>query len=197
MRIWQAAVLATALFVAACFPTTRHSIGTTAGIGADPDLVGTWIGEMDEEGDIAYLHFLRLPEDGLGVLMIKPSAPDDGGGWGYYTVTTAEIAGHRFMNAHWVISDGKVEDEAPADPTPLYYNLAGDGELRLWLMDRDATIAAINEGKIAGEVEEGAFGDVRITAEPDALDNFMASAEGRALFTVPFGKYRRAQVVPE
>jgi hypothetical protein len=52
----------------------------------------------------------------------------------------------------------------------------------LYLMDEDATKAAIQSHAISGTVESGQFGDATITAAPKDLDAFMASKKGLSLF---------------
>ncbi len=48
----------------------------------------------------------------------------------------------------------------------LLYRFGKDGRLMLYLLDEDATRAAIKAGKVKGEIEPGSSGDVRITADP-------------------------------
>jgi hypothetical protein len=85
-----------------------------------------------------------------------------------------------------VLNNGKPADgdEAKADILMLY-QLGKDGKLTLRLMDEDSVKAAIQAGKIKGEIEPGNTGDVRITAEPKDLDAFFATKESAALFVKP------------
>ena len=85
------------------------------------------------------------------------------------------------MSTFAVKSDG-----GPLDPKlehiPVLYSLGADGSLALNLMDEDAVKHAIEAGRIAGMVETRAFGDVVLTASPDALDAFLATPAGHAMF---------------
>jgi hypothetical protein len=56
----------------------------------------------------------------------------------------------------------------------------------LYQMNEDATKAAIKAGKIKGDVGQGQFGDAVITADQAALDAFIASPQGAALFSEKF-----------
>jgi hypothetical protein len=58
-------------------------------------------------------------------------------------------------------------------------------------MNEDKTKAAIQAGKIRGEVEPGQFGDAIITANQRALDSFIGSDEGVALFSEKFATLSR------
>jgi hypothetical protein len=197
MKIVRFAVAAM-LVVAACGPvTTRNPVGTTASFQQDPALVGLWKGEPDPNKDRndddkpGYLAFLNGSEDGtMTGLLVAPAKGS--GDWGYYKLKPTTLGANHYLNAWAVMTDDHAADpsEANADVL-LLYRFAKDGKLMLYMLDEDATRAAIKAGKIKGEVGQGSTGDVRITAEPRALDAFFAGKQGAALFVKPFAVLRR------
>ena len=69
---------------------------------------------------------------------------------------------------------------------PVLYRIDAKGRLTLSLMNEDGTKAAMRAGKIKGTIEKGEYGDAMITADPAALDKFLASPAAAALFAKPF-----------
>lgn len=184
MRITPFLAAALALWLASCFPpTTTHPVGTTAGLANDPALVGLWRGKMenDEDRDV-YFHFLPGTDGTITVVLVQGGTQPDGD-WSVASVTTAAVGNNRIMNARLTFSGDKVDEEDMARNTmPMLYRFEGPNRLVLYLMDEDATKAAIQAHKIVGIVEPGQFGDATITASPKDLDAFMASKRGTALF---------------
>jgi hypothetical protein len=179
------ALFAAALFLLGCLPpTTKHPVGSTVGLANDPALVGLWRGKMesDEERPV-YFHFLPTLEGSITVVMVQGGNEPDGD-WMIASVTTATLGANHFMNAAINFADGKADETfAPGETAPILYRFDGPGHLVLLTMDEDETKAAIQAGKITGKVEQGQFGDAKITADPKKLDAFMASKKGVALFT--------------
>ena len=184
MRITPFLTAAFALLLAACFPpTTTHPLGTTVGLANDPALTGLWRGKMqnDDERDV-YFHFLPSDDGTITVVLVQGGTQPDGD-WSVASVTTATVGSNRIMNARLIFNDGKPdEDDMARNTIPLLYRFEGPNHLVLYLMDEDATKAAIQAHKITGTVEPGQFGDAVITASPKELDAFMASKRGAALF---------------
>jgi len=190
MRLLRAAVAMAAIFLAAgCLPvTSKTPVGTTAGLGADEALTGTWIGksldaEDKSDNHTIYFHFLKGKEGNLTALIVGAGdAKDDG--WMAFDLRTAILGKNRFINAVDTFDDNQRAEGPLKDANiPLLYTIKG-GKLTLYWLDEDKVKAAIKAGKIAGTVESGDFGDVKITAEPAALDAFMATPEAAALFKV-------------
>ena len=192
MKFTRFALLAAAmLFVAACLPvTTRNPVGTTTGFKQDPALVGLWKARPDkddkDDDKQGFIAFLNAGEDGtMTGLMIAPAK--GAGDWGYYKLKPATLGANHFLNA-WAV----MNDDRPADPDEaksdflLLYRFGKDGRLMLYLLDEDATRAAIKSGRIKGEIAPGSMGDVHVTAEPKQLDAFFAGKQGAALFVKPF-----------
>lgn len=188
MKIIRLAVATLAVVaLAACYPpTTSHPIGTTAGLKPDPLLAGLWKGGPPEPGERGgYFHFLPQSDGSITAILVQAGDKPDGD-WNLITLTTAKAGANRFMNARMLSSNGKPEDDAPAGTVPVLYRLDSKGRLTLYLMDETATKAAITAGKIKGRIEKGSMGDATITADPAALDAFMASPAARTLFVKPF-----------
>lgn len=184
MRITPFLAAALALLLASCFPpTTMHPVGTTAGLTNDRALTGLWRGKMQNDDDRnVYFHFLPAADGTITVVLVQGGNEPDGD-WSVASITTATVGNNHIMNARLTFNDGKVDEEDTARNTmPLLYRFEGPNRLVLYLMDEDATKAAIQAHKIAGTVEPGQFGDATITASPKDLDAFIASKKGTALF---------------
>lgn len=198
MKSMRFAVLGmAALFVAACLPvTTKNPVGTTAGFKQDPSIIGVWKVEPQKDGTDnkqGFIAFLNSEEDGaMTAIMLAPGK--DTGDWGTYNIKLATLGPNHFMNAWTVMNNGKPADgeEASADIL-LMYRLGRDGRLTLYLVDEDKARAAVQAGKIKGDVGQGTTGDVHITAEPAALDKYFASKEGLALFVKPLAVMDRVK----
>ncbi len=182
-----ALVLAATLLAAACLPvTTTVPVGSTAGFKADPALFGLWKG-MDSDKDApGYFVFLKNDDGSMTALMITPPKGTDGGEWESFALQTAMLGANRFINATEAFEKGKAADGPLAQTRfPLLYRFQKNGKLALYLVDEKLAAAAINAGKIKGTVEPGDTGDVHITADAAALDAFMQSKDGLALFNKP------------
>lgn len=172
-----------ALFVAACLPvTTKHPIGTTAGIKSDAALAGIWKGHGDSDDKDGYIVFLNNGDDTMTAIVFSPDDKD--GEWETYTLRTAALGATRYLTARGALKNGKPLAANEENPMfPFLYRLGADGTLTLWMMDEAAAKAAIRARKIQGTVDPGDMGDAHITAEPAALDAYFASKQGAGLFT--------------
>ena len=180
-----ATVLCTALIATACLPVTSTvPVGSSVGFTPDPALTGMWKGHGEDPRQAGYLSFFPQDDGTITALMITPDGKDSS--WATFSLQTATLGANRFMNAHEVLSNGKPDDDAEAQKTfPLLYRVNGDGALVIYLLDEKAAAVAIKSGAIAGTIGQGQFGDITLTAEPAALDAFMATPAGRALFVKP------------
>jgi hypothetical protein len=176
------------LATAACLPVTSKSpIGTTAGYKADPLLTGLW--KVTSKNSWGWFAFFPQSNGSTQVVMLEPSAPGDKsgwdkGGWIVFAVHTATLGADRYMDASETEEDGKTPGQK-LEHMPVLYRFGADGSLALTLMDEDAAKAAIKAGRIAGQVGPGQFGDLVLTATPAALDAFLESPAGHALFDKP------------
>ncbi|MDE2182909.1 MAG: hypothetical protein KGJ78_07800 [Alphaproteobacteria bacterium] len=186
MTIQRFAAALLCVLLAGCLPvTSKTPVGTTTGLGADPALFGTWKGhgpESNSTGDV-YLHFVQ-DKNGPFVAVMVGAPQGVGGGWMAFDVRTSQLANNRYLNAVMTYSDNKPADGTMKDASfPLRYTLKGR-TLTLYMLDEDKIKAAIQSGKIAGTVEPGDFGDVKITADAKELDAFFAAPESAQLFKV-------------
>lgn len=172
---------------------TSHPVGTPTP-EPDSDLVGLWKATMtdgDKDDNQAYFHFVRKGDGTLTVVIVSAKTKGDGDVMGA-RVTTTRVGGNRFLNATLLPMDrDDKDDEQPPGTVPVLYELDSSHHLTLYLMDEDKTKAVITAGKIKGTVGQGQFGDATITADQPALDAFVGSREGLALFTDKFAVMTR------
>lgn len=173
------------LMVAACLPvTSKVPVGSTAAFKPDPALLGTWKAS-DPDGDSpGYLHFIGNEDGTMTALLVTPPQKENLGEWSAYTLRVAALGANHIVNAQEVIANGKpAEGPLAQDNMLLLYRPTGRGTITLYIMDDKAAAAAIKAGAIAGEVDPGENGDVRITAVEPALDNFMRTPQAAKLFS--------------
>jgi hypothetical protein len=171
----------------ACPPvTSKTPVGTTVKAVRDPALAGVWRGKVADGEAVSYFTFLPQDDGTYSVVLVTQPSAKDNGGFGVFGVQTVTLGRLHYINAREIIDENKPAKGTMADNAiPLLYRLEGDNTLALYMMDEDATRAAIKAGKIKGTAEEGQFGDVTLTASPGELDAYMASPAARALFTKP------------
>jgi hypothetical protein len=205
MKIHRIALaIAATLLIAGCLPvTSKTPVGTTAGLGADEALYGTWTGRAEDQPDkdkdktekgVLYLHFLKGKDaSAISVLWVVTGNGKNDSECMSFTVTTAKLGAYRYMNAVETSEDGKpIEGELKNASFPLLYKFGSHHKLTLYLLDEDKVKEAIKAGKIAGIIETRDFGDVKITADAAALDAFFATPEAAKLFKV-FVVLRKAE----
>ena len=190
-----AATIAAALAVSACLPvTSKTPVGTTVGLKADQTLAGMWKGRSGTDNNSFYLTFFPQDDGTLKALLLTPPDTKDKGGWLTFSVQTAMLGRNQFLDAKELDDSGKPPDTKLADNTiPLLYRVNGDGALVLYLADEKAVSAAIKQGKIAGDIEPGQFGDVTLTASAAELDALLGTPTGRALFKKPLALFKRVK----
>ena len=188
MRAFRGAAMAAMMvLLAGCLPvTTTAPVGSTAPSGGDPALAGTWrvVPQKGREDGPGYVHFIAGKNGALTALLVDTGKPGaESGEWSVYRLTTARLGGHAYANARMVSENGKpVRAEDAARNIPLLYEAKVDGTLVFRIIDEDAAKATITAGAIAGTIAPGKNGDVVLTAAPEALDAFLASDQGAALF---------------
>jgi hypothetical protein len=186
MKITEAAVaLCCTLLLAACFPPmTTHPVGG-ASAGPELRLLGDWNAKMAQAdpGKQDANFFFRMKGGRMHVLITQPGAmnhEDDMAA----IVTAATVRGNVFLNAQLIAANKHQDmDSQPPGTIALLCKFDDARHVTLYLMDEDATKAAIRAGKIEGHVEPGQFGDATITARPGVLNAFVSSREGLALFS--------------
>jgi hypothetical protein len=185
-RIYAALAIAATLLLAGCLPvTSKTPVGTTAGLGADQALYGTWKGQSSDAKDKndGTFHFMKAKDGSLTAVMVLAKGSDDDG-WTVFNMRTATLGKNHFINAVETF-----DKDAPADGSlknaniPLLYTIKSR-TLTLYLIDEDKAKEAVQRGAIKGTVEPGDSGDVKITADAAALDAFFATPEAVKLFKV-------------
>ena len=205
----RTAVLGLAILAGACLPvTTKTPVGSTVGFKPDQGLFGVWRGYATNSNAHVYLTIFKGASDGetVAVLVSAPAKAGDDGFVSVYDLKTATLGGHRFLSARGLDFSGctksnRCEAEVlPKDATvPLLYRIVGR-TLALYLLDNEATAAAIRSGAVRGSVEPDlrdkdgkiiVHGDVKLTDDGATLDRFIQSASGLALFKSPFLELRK------
>ena len=190
MRIFCLLLVPVVLALVGCLPpATTHPVGTTVGLHPDPTLVGLWRGKMssssDDERD-SYFHFLPKLDGSITVVLVQAGNKPDGD-WMTASVTSATVGSSHFLNAkitHGGDNDDK--DDVTQNTFPMLYRFDGPRKFTLYFLNEDAVKDAIKSGAIKGTIDPGTMGDATITADPKALDAFLSSKRGLALFSEPF-----------
>lgn len=176
--------LIAAVMLAGCLPVTSNTpVGTTTGLGADPALFGTWKGKNpdDKQQRDASFHFMLAKDGGFDIVVAMAEGGRDDG-WTAFTAHTAMLGQNRILNVVMTYDKNEpVTGGLKNANIPLLYVRKGR-TLTLYLLDEDATKAAIRAGTLKGTISEGANGDAVITADAVDLDAFMAKPEAKKLF---------------
>lgn len=175
-------LILTTLIAAGCLPViTTTPIGTTQAQSPDKALYGTWIGRIPDQAQDLYFHFMAAKDGGMTVAMISAAGGEDDG-WSVLRAQSASLGANRFLNAEMMFDrDAPVEGRLKGALVPVLYLLKGR-TLKLYLIDEDKAKAAIQSGALAGKVEDGAAGDITITADAQTLDEFMTQPQATGLF---------------
>lgn len=205
MYIRQIAVaLLCSILAAGCGSiTTKYPIGTTTGLVRDEALVGTWTPRNEKTGDIertddgrvaSYFHVLPVKSGALDIITVEfPIKRDGRGEFEVYRATSARLGGNSFLNIVLLSPPGEKFDKFPSSGTiPYLYRFEANGDLAVFRLNEEKVIAAIQSGAIAGTITErtyhyqgkdyGGHKDIEITADPMALDAFMAEPKATDLF---------------
>lgn len=190
------AILCT-LLAAACLPvSSKTPIGTTAGLGSDAALYGTWKGYSAEDHSPVYLHILRSKSgEATQAVLVGTGTDKEDGSIMLVELRTATLGDNHYMNVMTFFTkdqNGETANSLKDASVPLLYRFGKNHSLTLYLLDEDKTKEAIAAGKLQGSVESGNFGDVKITSDAAALDAFMATPEAAKLFK-PFVVLKKAE----
>lgn len=172
------------LALAACLPVTSQvPVGSTVGFTPDPMLLGTWMATTKNASGSSYIHILGNSDGTMTALLITPPRKENLGEWSQYRLRTARLGTNRFMNAQEIGNNGEVSHGPLAEQhVVLLYRALSPNRVAIYAMDEKAAAAAIRAGQIAGEIEPGEDGDIRIAAKQPELDAFMRTPRAAALF---------------
>jgi len=187
MRIVHVAVTVfCAVLLAGCLPvTSKTPVGTTAGLGADSALFGTWKGHSPDSDNKAdgFFHFMLAKDGSMTVALILAKGTSDDG-WTIFNAHTAKLGDNHYLNAVETFDkDAPAEGDLKNANIPLLYVVKGR-TLTLYLLDEDKTKEAVKTGLITGKIEPGDMGDVVLTADGPELDAFMAKPQAAGMFKV-------------
>jgi hypothetical protein len=204
MKLIRAAVMAiAAMALVGCSEvSTQYPVGSTTGLVPDPALAGTWLVRAEKTNDVertadgkvaAYVHVLPAKDGGFDIVVAAlPKKFDEKGEYQFYRATTGRAGENRFLNIVMLSPPGEQPRTAPTHGTiPVLYRFEVNGDLAIFELDDDKAVAAIRAGAIAGTIKKNTYKfdgkeyegttDITITAQPPALDAFMAKPEAIAL----------------
>ena len=190
----SAALLIAATFLAACLPvSSKVPVGSTLGFKPDRSLMGTWKATGPDGGEPSFVHILGNDDGTMTALIVTPPQKENLGEWSDYSLRAATVGANHIVNAQERSANGK-SSQGPLTELHvlLLYRATGAKQLTLYQMDDKAVAAAIRAGEVAGEIEPGDNGDVRITAAEPALDAFMKTPRAAKLFVKPLVVLNRA-----
>jgi hypothetical protein len=196
--------LAAAVMLAGCGEvSTQYPVGSTTGLTPDPALIGTWWLRAEKSSDVertadgkhaGCVHVLPTREGPFKIVMISmPVKTGDNGDYAVYRATSGRAGENRFLNVVMLSPAGEEPQTAPKHGTaPILYRFEANGDLTLFKLDFDKTMAAIKAGVLAGTIEKNNYKydgkeyegtpNVTITADPAALDALFAKPTAIDLF---------------
>ena len=183
--ILRAFALALLSMLAACTSVvTENPIGISNGTVSDLRIVGAWKAMTPENNskDEAYVFVLPHEKTPLEGMLVVQSDRD----WWTSDLVLGKAGAHTMINVK-VLLKNRVPVSAkdmPAGYFPLRYVVNADGSIQLFIWTAETVKNAIESGAIAGTLVSAS--DIRITAEPKALDTFFA-ASAATVFAEPFG----------
>ena len=189
----SAALLMAATLLAACLPvSSKVPVGSTLGFKPDRSLMGMWKA-TGPDGEPSFVHILGNDDGTMTALIVTPPQKENLGEWSAYSLRAAMVGTNHIVNAQERSANGK-PSEGPLTELHvlLLYRQTGAKQVTLYQMDDGAVAAAIRAGEVAGEIEPGDNGDVRITAAEPALDAFMKTPRAAKLFVKPLVVLNRA-----
>jgi hypothetical protein len=196
--------LVAAVMLAGCSEvSTQYPVGSTTGLTPDPALIGTWWPHDEKGGALVrtadgkrggYVHVLPTREGPFEIVVVSlPAKPGDTGDYAVYRASSGRAGENRFLNVVMLAPAGETPQTLPKHGTsPVLYRFEANGDLTIFKLDIDKVAAAVKAGRIAGNVEKHTYTadgkeyegtpDVRITADPAALDAFFAKPTAIDLF---------------
>ena len=177
------------LFFAGCLVESRNPLSPPAASLFDPQLEGDY--RQRDKGEVGFWHFRYRREDrGKGrehevtpwIDVLSVGHSQDGNlERSAYKVVATQIAGRKYLS---FIS---LPDIGSKQRTVRYgfarYEVDWRGELRIWLADESAFVAAVRAGKLRGKVTTSKMSaSVELTDTTAHLAAFIAAGDPQALF---------------
>lgn len=177
-----AALLLSALLLAACVPTSLQPLSPVAKAQTDARLPGTWI--FRDEKEVGYLHIADAePGAELAILQVTQTPRDGAKKDAEYVGHASHLDSGDYLNLR-AAGNLRVAGKQKDGYLLVRYRFDAQGYLEVGLMNAKPVHEAIERGALAGEITEhkGWADDVRITATPEALRRFV-NARHAELFT--------------
>ena len=190
------AILAVAALLAACVPTSEHPILVPGAPTVDPDILGTWRGEVGEQDSILIILDSREEADagGMTLLLAAPAAPheDSDPGWIYALALAAKVGDQRYLSIEWRSDGGKAVERDMRGYHLYRYEIEEDGEMHLYGASEAELTALHEQGKLEGTVSgSGVTRDLRITASSETLVKLLGEVDPEVVFSDLAGKLAR------
>ena len=189
VRVFLAGLLLVVL--SACVPTSENPLPVSAEQPLSPQLLGSWIGRLEDEDGPVFLHFVETNDSKTMAVLINGATEDDPeSGWAEFRATSSELTNGTYLNLYWTENDGEPVEDFPGYHL-MRYLIDEDGNLTLYFIDSDILDDAIDSGALAGEIKSsGMTRSVRITASTDDLAAFVQSHDAETLFPELYGTFR-------
>ena len=190
-----ALILAAAcLFFAGCLPESINPLSTPATSAIDPRFEGVYQ-EVDKDKDAKdshgfwHFHYRGASDTAKGIrrtttwLEIVGIGHEPNGGLETtrYKALATKIAGQDYLSFIGLPEDGG--KKAPTTYSFARYEVSWRGDLRVFIADESAFVAAVKAGKLRGKVSSSKFGDsVTLTDTTANLAAFTAADDSHKLF---------------
>ena len=167
------------LGLAACIPESQNPAGDPAQAVKDSAIFGLW--QTDWEDGRLFLHVL---DGGQGMIEVFSVAHkrDGAGEVDHYQGFVSSVGKRRIASLQLADSGG--EDSGGAETYVfIAYQMTADGKLDVHFIDDKPFIAAVNAGKLSGQVTgQGDSQTVVLTDDTPKLANFIAAADDASLY---------------
>lgn len=184
------AMVSVALVLSACIPESKHQLPPPTDGKGDDRLIGRW--ETGEKDKKEYIEIEAASGGRYRVRTFSLDGPDTGkAGGGEMEVLTTRIGGQWFIS----VTDFAMPEKGGANESGYLigrYDITTQGELLIYMMSREAVIADVRAGKVAGETDPAKMkGEIVLTDNSEALAAYIAAADPKQLFTVELSPLRR------
>ena len=193
-RILPVLLAAVCLLFAGCLPESINPLSTPATSAIDQRFEGVYQ-EVDKDKDAKnrstfwHFHYRGASDTAKGVRRITTwleiagvsHEPKGGLDIGRYKALATKIAGQDYLSFIGLPEDGA--KKTPATYSFARYEVTWRGDLRVWLANESAFVAAVKAGNLRGKVTGGPFGQsVTLTDTTAHLAAFIAAGDSHKLF---------------
>ena len=201
-HLLSACLAAACLLFAGCVPESINPLSTPATSSIDPRFEGVYQ-EVRKDKDAQdgsgfwHFHYRGASDTAKGVrrsttqLEIVGIGHEPKGGLdiGRYKALATKIAGQDYLSFIALSEDGK---KSAATYSFARYEVTWRGDLRIWLANESAFVAAVKVGKLRGKVTSSKFSNsVTLTDTTAHLAAFLAAGDPGKLFDTEPMTFRR------